>query len=47
MVGRGKALAADEDAECVTQVELRAFMNNITEAINVNHARYAATLEGI
>jgi hypothetical protein len=31
----------------VTQVELCAFMNNITEAINVNHAYYATTLEGI
>jgi hypothetical protein len=47
MVGRGKPPTADEDADCVTQVELRAFMNNITKAINVNHARYAATHEGI
>jgi hypothetical protein len=44
---RGKPPTADEDADCVTQVELRAFMNNITEMINANHARYATTLEGI
>jgi hypothetical protein len=47
MAGRGKPLAVDADADCMTQVELCAFMNNITEAINVNHARYATTLEGI
>jgi hypothetical protein len=47
MAGRGKPPTADEDADCVTQVELHAFTNNITEAINVNHTRYAATLEGI
>jgi hypothetical protein len=47
MAGRGKPPIADEDADCVTQVELRAFMKNITEAINVNHGRYAVTLEGI
>jgi hypothetical protein len=47
MAGRGKPLAVDADADCVTQVELCAFMNNITEAINANQARYAATLEGI
>jgi hypothetical protein len=47
MVARGKPPAADEDADCVTQVELRAFMKNITEVINVNHDRYAATLKGI
>jgi hypothetical protein len=47
MAGRGKPPAADEDADCVTQVELRAFTKNITEAINMNHDRYAATLEAI
>jgi hypothetical protein len=47
MVGRGKPPAADEDADYVTQVELHAFMKNITEAINANHGRYAATLEGV
>jgi hypothetical protein len=47
MAGRGKPPAADEDADCVTQVELCAFTKNITEAINVNHDRYAATLEAI
>jgi hypothetical protein len=47
MAGRGKPLAVDEDADCMTQVELCAFTNNIIEAINVNHARHAATLEGI
>jgi hypothetical protein len=45
MVGRGKPPAMDEDADCVTQVELCAFTNNITEVINMNHTRYAATLE--
>jgi hypothetical protein len=47
MAGRGKPLATDEDANCVTRAELCAFTDNITEAINTNHARYAATLEGI
>jgi hypothetical protein len=47
MAGRGKPPVADEDADCVTQAELRAFTDNNIEAINVNHARYAATLEGI
>jgi hypothetical protein len=47
MAGRGKPVAADKDADCVTQVELRAFMKNITEVINVNHSRSATTLEGI
>jgi hypothetical protein len=31
----------------MTQAELRAFMNNITEAISMNHTRYAPTLEGM
>jgi hypothetical protein len=30
----------------VTQAKLGAFMDNITEAVKANHARYAATLEG-
>jgi hypothetical protein len=47
MVGRGKPPATDEDADCVTQVELRALMKNITEAINVNHDHCVVTLEGI
>jgi hypothetical protein len=47
MAGRGKPPVADEDADCVTQVELCAFTKNITEVINMNHARYATTLEGI
>jgi hypothetical protein len=47
MAGRGKPPAADEDADCVTQAELCAFTDNITEAMNANQARYAATLEGI
>jgi hypothetical protein len=47
MVGRGKPPTADEDANCVTQVELHAFTNHITEVINTNHARYATTLKGI
>jgi hypothetical protein len=47
MAGRGKPPVVDEDADCVTQVELRAFTYNIIEVINVNHARYATTLEGI
>jgi hypothetical protein len=47
MAGRGKPPTMDEDADCVTQVELCAFTNNITEAINANHARYAATVEGM
>jgi hypothetical protein len=47
MAGRGKPPTVDEDTNCVTQVELRAFMKNITEMINVDHDRYATTLEGI
>jgi hypothetical protein len=47
MVGRGKPPTADVDASCVTQVELRAFTNNITEVINMNQAHYATTLEHI
>jgi hypothetical protein len=47
MAGRGKPPAMDEDADCMTQVELCAFTNNITEVINANHARYAAIVEGI
>jgi hypothetical protein len=47
MAGRGKPPATDEDNDCLTQVELHAFTNNITEVINVNHTRYATTLEGI
>jgi hypothetical protein len=44
LVGRRKPLGADEDDDCVTQVELRSFRKNITEVINVNHALYATTL---
>jgi hypothetical protein len=47
MAGRWKPPNVDEDANCVTQVELRALMNNITEEIDTNHAHYATTLEGI
>jgi hypothetical protein len=47
MAGRGKPPTVDEDADYMTQAELCAFMNNIIEAINMNHARYATTLEGI
>jgi hypothetical protein len=31
----------------MTHAELHSFMDNITKAINTNHACYAATLEGI
>jgi hypothetical protein len=47
MAGRGKPPAMDEDADCVTQVELHAFMKNIIETVNVNHFRYAVTLDCI
>jgi hypothetical protein len=47
MAGRGKPPAMDEDADCMTQVKLCAFTNNITEVINANHTRYAAIVEGI
>jgi hypothetical protein len=37
----------NQDANGMTQVELRTFTNYITVAINANHARYATTLEGV
>jgi hypothetical protein len=42
-----KPLAMDEDAECMTQVELCALTKNIIEENNVNQDCYAATVEGI
>ena len=47
MVGKKAVTGLEDDDDFVTQVELRAFLKNITKTINVNHASYATQLEGL